>query len=106
MTAGMVSEVEKARLVPGIYFMDEPAGRVAKVPGTGLGVWEVMDGLRSVDGDEAALRRGFHWLTRQQIDVALAYARLFPDEIESRLALEDSITPECLRQRFGDKFIG
>lgn len=99
------SETEKMRLVPGIYFADEPAGRVAKVPGTGLGVWEIIDGLRREEGDVEALRRGFHWLTDQQIDAALTYARLFPVEIEGRLKIEDEVTPEYLREMFRDRFI-
>ncbi|HEY7294866.1 MAG TPA: hypothetical protein VH916_07475 [Dehalococcoidia bacterium] len=105
MATETVSEAEKMRLVPGIYFADEPAGRVAKVPGTGLGVWEIMDGLRSVCGDEAALRDGFHWLSDAQINAAFTYARLFPEEIEARLQIEDEITPEYLHEKFGDRFI-
>ena len=105
MATETLSEAEKARLVPGIYFADEPAGRVAKVPGTGLGGWEIIDGLRSEEGDVEALRLGFHWLSAEQIDAALTYARLFPAEIEARLAIEDEITPEYLRKVFGDRFI-
>jgi hypothetical protein len=35
---------------PGIYFADEPAGRVAKMAGTGLGVWEVIRIYNGVKG--------------------------------------------------------
>lgn len=105
MATETLSEAEKVRLVPGIYFADEPAGRVAKVPGSGLGVWEIVSGLRSEGGDVAALRRGFHWLTDDQIDAALTYARIFPEEIDARLAIEDEVTPKYLRATFGDRFI-
>ncbi len=105
MATRTLSEAEKVRLVPGIYFMDEPAGRVAKIAGTGLGVWEIIAGLRGEDGDIEGLKLGFHWLSDEQIDAALRYAHLFPEEIEARLAIEDEITPEYLRETFGDRFI-
>ena len=38
----LLDEALRMRACPGIYFADEPAGREAKVAGTGLGVWEVI----------------------------------------------------------------
>jgi uncharacterized protein (DUF433 family) len=35
---------------PGIDFVDEPAGRRARVVGTGLGVWEVIEVVRANHG--------------------------------------------------------
>jgi uncharacterized protein (DUF433 family) len=35
---------------PAIDFVDEPAGRRARVVGTGLGVWEVIEVVRANDG--------------------------------------------------------
>lgn len=75
------------------------------MPGTGLGAWEIIDGLRSEEGDIDALRRGFHRLTDQQIDAALGYECLFPEEIEARLMIEDEVTPEYLRETLCDRFI-
>jgi hypothetical protein len=40
------------RQCPGIHFADEPAGREAKVTGTGLGVWEAIDIYKGLKGDE------------------------------------------------------
>ncbi len=105
MATQTLSEAEKMRLVPGVYFMDEPAGRVAKIAGTGLGVWEIIDGLRREDGDIEGLKLGFHWLSDEQFEAAFRYAQLFPQEIEARLAIEDEITPEYLREKVGDRFI-
>ena len=38
----LLEEALRMRQCPGIYFADEPAGREAKVAGTGLSVWEVV----------------------------------------------------------------
>jgi hypothetical protein len=38
----LLDEALRMREVPGVYFANEPAGREAKVAGTGLGVWEVI----------------------------------------------------------------
>src|SRR5881628_737488 len=38
----LLEEAMRARECPGIYFAEEPAGRTAKIMGTGLGVWEVI----------------------------------------------------------------
>ena len=73
------------RECPGIYFATEPTGRVAKIGGTALGVWEVLrDFARS--GDVQQLREAFHWLTTVQLTAARMYYRRYPDEIRSRLA--------------------
>ncbi len=107
MTTHTLSEADKGRLVPGIHFMDEPAGRCAKVPGTGLGVWEVIQGyIERCDHDEHLLAREYDWLSSAQLRAALDYYGLFPAEIEARLALEDRYTPGYLRELFGDRFIG
>lgn len=54
-----MEEAVRTRACPGIYFADEPAGRVAKVAGTGLGVWELMRDYKAVKGNEKKLRK---WL--------------------------------------------
>ncbi len=42
VTQDLLEEALRMRSCPGVYFADEPAGREAKVAGTGLGVWEVI----------------------------------------------------------------
>ena len=54
-----LEEAVRTQACPGIYFADEPAGRVAKVAGTGLGVWEVIRAYKDVKGNEKKLKK---WL--------------------------------------------
>ena len=42
VTQDLLEEAIRMRKCPGIYFHDEPAGREAKIAGSGLGVWEVI----------------------------------------------------------------
>ena len=95
-----LSEVEKMRRVPGIVFVDGAAGRRARIAGTGLDVFEVIDALRSCWGDRAALARAFETLTPQQLQAAYDYYEAFPEEIDARLAADDQITPAYLRANF------
>ena len=55
----LLEEPVRTQACPGIYFADEPAGRVAKVAGTGLGVWEVIRAYKDVKGNEKKLKK---WL--------------------------------------------
>ena len=62
------------RECPGVYFATEPAGRTAKISGTGLGVWEVFrDFVR--DADLERVRRAFPQLSSAQLTAALIYFR-------------------------------
>jgi hypothetical protein len=71
---------------PGIYFADEPAGRVAKVAGTGLGVWEVIRDYQAVKGDEKELRGWLSHLSTAQLKAATVYYARFGQEIDSEIA--------------------
>jgi uncharacterized protein (DUF433 family) len=51
---------------PGIYFAPEPAGRTAKIAGTGLAVWEVLRDYVQ-DRDIERVRRAFSQLSEAQI---------------------------------------
>src|SRR5579859_723178 len=70
----MLDEAVKMRRVPGIAFADEPTGRVARLAGTGIEVWEIVQVFRDEDENWDRLREGFHWLTESQLRAALAYA--------------------------------
>lgn len=87
-------ETKKMRRVPGIVFADGVAGRRARIAGTGIEVFEVIGSYKSVGDDWEALREAYHWLTEDQLRAALVYYEAYPDEIEERLAREDSLTPE------------
>ena len=100
MATEMLSEAEKLRLVPGIYFGTEPAGRYAKVAGTGIDVWQIIDAYKREQCDRAALAEVFHWLSESQLDAAVKYYTLFPEEIDARIALEELYTPEWIAAHF------
>jgi uncharacterized protein (DUF433 family) len=96
----MLDEGLKMRRIPGIVFADSRSGRVARLPGTGLAVYEVVRTLREVDNDAARLRAAYHWLTEPQLRSALAYAEAYPEEIEQRLIDEADWTPDRLWQTY------
>jgi len=94
----IVEEAVRMHSYPGIGFVDSVTGRRAVLAGTGLEVWEVIATWRATGEDEERLRATFDWLTPAQLRAALAYFHHFPEEIERRLALEDTRTPERLRK--------
>ncbi|MGH7433123.1 MAG: hypothetical protein ACREJL_05160, partial [Candidatus Methylomirabilales bacterium] len=57
VTQDLIEEALRMRECPGIYFADEPAGREAKVAGTGLAVWEVIRDYLAAGKDEKILRK-------------------------------------------------
>ncbi len=92
MTTKSLSEAEKMQMVPGIVFADEVLGRVPRIAGTGLQVFEIVKVYNAAGGSFRNLRRAFHWLTPEQLRAALAYYAAFPEEVDARIALEDD---EC-----------
>lgn len=97
-TTGQASETERMRRIPGIYFMDNaPLGRVPAIDGTGLGVWEIIQGYVSVDRDWQALLDAFDWLTPAQLGAALAYYEAFPDEIDGPIQENARLYEEYLQ---------
>ena len=52
----LLDEAIQMRRCPGIVFADGPAGRRARVAGTGLDVWEIIATYRSVDRKPDRLR--------------------------------------------------
>lgn len=97
MTTELLEEAMRMRRVPGIAFVDGPAGRRAVVAGTGLDVWEVIATWQSCGGSEELLRQSYPWLTGIQLRAALAYHEVYPKEIEARLHREARWTPEQIR---------
>ena len=82
----LLEEAIRTRECPGIYFADEPAGRVAKVAGTGLGVWEVIRDYKAVKGSANKLRRWLPHLSTAQLKAATVYYARFPQEIDADIA--------------------
>lgn len=100
MTTQELTEAEKVQRVPGIIFADGPAGRRARVAGTGIDVFEVIKGYHVMDDDWSRLTKAYHWLRRAQLRAGLKFYAEFPEEIDARLAKENELTPEVLRARF------
>lgn len=95
----LIEEGIRMRECPGIYFASEPAGRTAKIAGTGLAVWEVLrDYVR--DQDTEGLRQAFGQLSQSQIMAALMYFGHYPEEIRREVEANAALTPEVLAQRF------
>jgi uncharacterized protein (DUF433 family) len=82
----LLEEAVRMRARPGIYFADEPAGRVAKLTGTGLGVWEVIRTYRGVRGSLRQLRRWHPHLSPAQLKAALLYYERYRDELDATIA--------------------
>jgi len=82
----LLEEAIRTRECPGIDFADEPAGRVAKVAGTGLGVWEVIRHYKAARGNEKKLRKWLPHLSTAQLQAATVYHAKFPQEIDAEIA--------------------
>ncbi|HEV2852783.1 MAG TPA: DUF433 domain-containing protein [Thermoanaerobaculia bacterium] len=98
MTTELLEEAIRMRRIPGITFVDGPAGRRAVVGGTGLDVWEVIATWKATDGGYEFLRESYPWLTDAQLRAALAYYEVYPKEIDARLEREARWTPERVWQ--------
>jgi hypothetical protein len=78
-------EALKAREFPGVYFMDGPTGRRARLHG-GPDVWEVIEPYLHNDRDWAILRECFPGVDEAVLRTALRYYEAYPDEIDARIA--------------------
>lgn len=82
LAAEMLCEAAKTRRCPGVVFADGPAGRRARIEGTGIEIWEVISSYLALGKDERRLREAYHWLSERQILAALGYGRTYSREIE------------------------
>jgi len=95
----LLEEALRMRQCPGIYFADEPSGRVAKVGGTGLGVWEVVRDF-SRDQNADRIRAVFPQLSQAQITAALMYYARYRDEVQAKIAANDALTPGTIEKQY------
>ena len=79
----LAEEAAKMRLFPGIGYRGRP--RRAWVIGSGLDVWELVDILRSYEGDAEKLRGSHPLVSDRHLRLARTYAERFPEEIEELL---------------------
>ncbi len=99
VAVSLLREAIRMRRVPGIHFVEGVGGsRRAAVAGTGLEVWEIVRTYKEVGEDYGELRKSYPWLSEPQLRAALSYYELYPDEIETRLKLEESWTPERVKE--------
>lgn len=90
IVAEMVTEAIKMRRVPGILFADGATGRRARIGGTGIEVFEVIDCYEAVGRDRVRLQELFDWLNPHQLNAAIAYYEAYPEDITPRLRSEAS----------------
>jgi uncharacterized protein (DUF433 family) len=76
---------------PLIRFADGPAGRRARLVGTGKDVWEVIATVRDSDGDTAAAARYLE-VPLGLIQAAVSYYGVYPGEIDEWIALNEQDT--------------
>ncbi len=95
----LIEEGLRMRECPGIYFASEPAGRTAKIVGTGLGVWEVVRDFVH-DKDAERLQHAFPHLSRSQLTAALMYYTRYAAEVEREVRANAALTSEVLEQRY------
>lgn len=100
MRPELFEEVERIRRVPWIIFTDAATGRRAEVAGSGLGVWEIMSIYRSLGESWDALKEWFEWLSDEQLNAALEYTRLYPEEINVRLEEQASFRIEDVWEKY------
>ncbi len=86
-----VDEGIRMRRFPGIIFVDGPRGRRAHVAGTGFDVWETIALHRAYRGDAVRLLKDHPGLARRDLDLAISYARAYPDEIEPLIAQNEQL---------------
>lgn len=100
VTQDLIEEALRMRECPGIYFADEPAGREAKVAGSGLGVWEVLRDYVAAERDERTLRKSLPQLSAAQVKACLLYYRRYPQEIDAEIRENAALTPRVMQIRF------
>lgn len=97
VTQDLIEEALRMRECPGIYFADEPAGREAKVAGTGLAVWEVIRDYLAAGKDEKVLRKALPRLSAGQVKACLIYYGKYPQEIEAAIEENAALTREAVQ---------
>lgn len=79
MLETLAAEALSMRRFPGVVFRGPQHRRRAGIAGTGMDVWEVVM-LHEAEGRETLL--GGHPVTARQLDLALAYYREHPEEVD------------------------
>jgi uncharacterized protein (DUF433 family) len=83
---------------PGIIV--SPLTRRARVAGTGLEVFEIIRQYQAAHEDFALLQAAYHWLTRDQLRAALNYYDRHREEVDVRLAREQTTRLEDIWEKY------
>ena len=92
----LLDEAVRTSRAPGIVFVDGLGGRRAAVAFSGLEVWEIVATWKEADERWDELQQAYPELGEAQLRAAINYYRLYPAEIDERLEVEASWTPELL----------
>jgi uncharacterized protein (DUF433 family) len=79
---------------PLVRFADGPAGRRARLLGTGKDVWEVIATVRDNDGDLAEAA-DYLEISLGTVQAAVAYYGAYPDEIDQWIEFNDQEAAEA-----------
>lgn len=90
----LIDEAIRMSRAPGIVFVDAWDGRRAALAFSGLEIWEIVAFYKQRGDDWEGFRKDFEELTEQQLRAAVNYYKLYPAEIDARLAKEEYWTPE------------
>jgi uncharacterized protein (DUF433 family) len=90
---------------PGIVFVDETAGRRARVGGTGLDVWQIVSAVRDNEGSTADAA-GHLAVPERLVVIAMRYYADHPYEIDEWIAENDRLFDEevARMRRVADAF--
>ena len=88
--------------VPGVYISDNggpPADPRARLAGTGLDVWEVINLCRSADWQKEAVFRSWPYLARDLLEAAFVYYARHSEEIDRFIAENEDGMPDWAKKR-------
>jgi len=91
----LLDEALRMRMHPGIVFAEGVTGRRARIAGTGIEVWEVVDEYKEAECEED-LKDAFPHLTDRQLIAVYKYYRSYPDEIDELIKINENITAESV----------
>ncbi len=94
LIAETLSESLKMRRIPGIVFADGATGRRARIAGTGVEVFEVIDAYELFGRDVQRLSRDLPELRPEQIEAAIAFYEAYPEDIAPRLRPDEEVEVE------------
>jgi uncharacterized protein (DUF433 family) len=93
----LLDEAERVRRFPGIHFIESAYGRSAAMPGRRLKVWQVIQALQDFEGDAERMAKETD-LSSTEIELARAYYREFPKDIDEAIARNRRPVEELLRE--------